>query len=357
MNGRERIKHHLHRRAPDRIGFYESMMWAETYERWYGEGYPRGVRAWDFFEFDLRRVYVLPTFNFPDTLVEDQAESQIRRDANGALYRMGKGLRSDASGIEYLDYLIKTRDDWEEHCHCLQVGEDRFTGYWRDQYAECRSRGLYVFLSTRQPLWAALNKVGLVRFMELMYDDPGWVHDMVGAHLQFLLDAVEMAEGIGCPVDGVYMTNGTSMKGRSLLSPQFFWEFGAAYDKILVDRLAEKDMEVMLHFDGNFAQLLDETVRSGVHAVAMIECRAGMDVIQLKQQVGDRLAFMGNIDVDVLSTGDRERIEEEVRTKVLAAKEGGGFIFHSDGSIPPTVSFVDYLFAYDLARCIGWYEK
>jgi len=124
-----------------------------------------------------------------------------------------------------------------------------------------------------------------------------------------------------------------------------------------VDRLAERDMEVMLHFDGNFSQLLDEVVRSGVHAVSMIECRAGMDVIELKGQVGDRLAFMGNIDVDVLSTGDRGRIEEEVRTKVSAAMEGGGYIFHSDGSIPPTVSLSDYLFAYNLARRIGWYEQ
>lgn len=355
MNGRERIKRLLSLQEADRIGFYESMLWMETYERWYAEGYPRGVQHWDYFDFDLRRVYIRPSFGLEDVLVEDRGDRELRRDCNGALYLMSKGIRADASGLVFLDYMIKTRDDWEQHKHLLTPGEERFDAYWQSEYARCREKGLYIFLSTRQPLWAAMNKVGMVRFMELFFDDPEWVHDMVMAHTQFILDCIDMADELGYPVDGVYMTNGTAMKTGSLLSPDTYWEFGAAYDKLLVNRLNEQDRHLMLHFDGNFWQLVDATVRAGVHAVAMIECRAGMDVVRLKEMVGDRLAFLGNIDVDVLSTGDRDRIEQEVRTKVTAAMPGGGYIFHSDGSIPPTVSFQDFLFAWNLAREIGTY--
>ncbi|MEI6499654.1 MAG: uroporphyrinogen decarboxylase family protein, partial [Armatimonadota bacterium] len=65
--------------------------------------------------------------------------------------------------------------------------------------------------------------------------------------------------------------------------------------------------------------------------------------------------FFGNINNDVLARGDREEIREEVTSKVLAAKPGGGYIWHSDHSVPPTVSLASYRYAVELAREFGQY--
>ena len=352
MNGYERTKKHLCLEEADRIGFYESTVWPETLERWGGEGYPEGVSPDEYFDFDLRRLRIYPTFGFEDVLIQDEGDRELRRDVNGNLYRIAKHA---ASAIEHVDYLIKTRDDWEAHQGRLAVTPARFDQHWIEGYAESRKREQYVFLSIRQPLWAAMNKVGLVRFMELMYDDREWLHEMLQAHLRFIFELLDLAQAREYLIDGVYLVNGTTSRKGSIISPADYWELGSAYDKILVDRLREEEKELMFHYDGNFWEVLDETIRSGVHGIGMIECRAGMDVVDLKKEAGDKLAFMGNIDVDVLATGDREAIEAEVRRKVSVAMEGGGYIYHSDGSIPPSVSFQDYMFAYDLAREIGRY--
>ena len=65
---------------------------------------------------------------------------------------------------------------------------------------------------------------------------------------------------------------------------------------------------------------------------------------------------MGNIDVTVLNTGNRDAIAREVRGKVggMVAR-GAGYCFHSDHSISPDVGFEDYRLAVELARECGAY--
>jgi uroporphyrinogen decarboxylase len=82
---------------------------------------------------------------------------------------------------------------------------------------------------------------------------------------------------------------------------------------------------------------------------------AGLDVRELKPRYGPRLILYGNIDVRKLS-GTKADIEEEIRTKLPLAKAGGGYIYHSDHSVPHTVSFENYCFAVDLLRRYGSYE-
>jgi len=40
--------------------------------------------------------------------------------------------------------------------------------------------------------------------------------------------------------------------------------------------------------------------------------------------------------------GDPAAMEAEIRDKLLQARVGGGYIYHSDHSVPPTVSWERY---------------
>ncbi len=46
-------------------------------------------------------------------------------------------------------------------------------------------------------------------------------------------------------------------------------------------------------------------------------------------------------------------MEDEIQTKVTAAMKDGGYIYHSDHSIPPGTSPDTYQFGLDLVREIG----
>jgi uroporphyrinogen decarboxylase len=53
---------------------------------------------------------------------------------------------------------------------------------------------------------------------------------------------------------------------------------------------------------------------------------------------------------------NRQQIATEIKSKVLAAKQGGGYIYHSDHSVPPTVSFDDYKHVMELLDRYGRYD-
>ena len=81
-----------------------------------------------------------------------------------------------------------------------------------------------------------------------------------------------------------------------------------------------------------------------------------MDVVELKDLYGDDLSFMGGIDVRVMASPDPADIEEEIRVKIGHAKQGGGYIYHSDHSVPDNVSYEQYCRVIELVHEYGSYD-
>jgi uroporphyrinogen decarboxylase len=80
-----------------------------------------------------------------------------------------------------------------------------------------------------------------------------------------------------------------------------------------------------------------------------------MDLVQLKKDFGDELAFMGGIDVRAMANPDPGVIEREINTKIPFAKKAGGYIYHSDHSVPDNVSFEQYERTLQLVKQYGTY--
>ena len=96
-------------------------------------------------------------------------------------------------------------------------------------------------------------------------------------------------------------------------------------------------------------------VEAGFACLNPLEVKSGMDVIELKREFGDKLTLMGGIDVRNMAADDPAEIEEEIRTKISVAKVGGGYIYHSDHSVPDNVSFEQYKRVMELVREYGSY--
>ncbi len=60
---------------------------------------------------------------------------------------------------------------------------------------------------------------------------------------------------------------------------------------------------------------------------------------------------MGGIDVRTFT--DPARAEHEIRTKITVAKRGGGYVYHSDHSVPDNVSYDQYLHVMDAVHRYG----
>jgi uroporphyrinogen decarboxylase len=111
----------------------------------------------------------------------------------------------------------------------------------------------------------------------------------------------------------------------------------------------------MLHSDGHVTPLIPSFLEAGFAGLHPLEAKAGLDVRELKAQYGGRLVLLGNVDARALA-GTRAEIEAEIAKKVAGAKDGGGYIYHSDHSVPNSVSFDNYSYAIELVKQYGSYE-
>ena len=66
-----------------------------------------------------------------------------------------------------------------------------------------------------------------------------------------------------------------------------------------------------------------------------------MDLRKLMLEYGEQLVFFGNISAAAMS-GPSEPLKAEIREKLALGCERGGYIYHSDHSVPPEVSFARY---------------
>jgi uroporphyrinogen-III decarboxylase len=57
----------------------------------------------------------------------------------------------------------------------------------------------------------------------------------------------------------------------------------------------------------------------------------------------------------VMGSNDKAKIEHEIASKFAAGKATRGYIYHSDHSVPPTVSWKTYQFVLEMVEKYGWY--
>ena len=93
--------------------------------------------------------------------------------------------------------------------------------------------------------------------------------------------------------------------------------------------------------------LIPDIIATGFDCLNPLEVKAGMDLVTLKRDYGERLCLMGGISAPGMA-GAPEDVERDIRDKLSVAKRGGGFIFHSDHAVPETVGLDQY------SRVVAW---
>ncbi len=171
-----------------------------------------------------------------------------------------------------------------------------------------------------------------------MVTDPGLLADMSRAHVDLVIQTLDIARGFGMQPDGLFMVEDLGMNTGLQFSPKSYDAVLFPQHRRLGDYLHQHGIHYFIHTDGDIRRLIPRLIDAGIQVLQPLEARAGLDVRKLKGEYGQALAYMGNIDVEKMSASPAE-LEEEVRSKLEAAMPGGGYIYHSDHSVPPTVSF------------------
>lgn len=191
------------------------------------------------------------------------------------------------------------------------------------------------------------------KFLMMMYDDPEFLHAILGAYTKRAIDYGRILISAG--VDAVQLNADYCFNTGPWLSPSQFEEFILPYMRQHVIAFKEEGVFVLKHTDGNTWSLLDMMVDTGIDALHGIQPIVGMDIKRLKEKVGDRITLFGAIDGSTLIDGTPEDVTRDVEYCLKYAAPGGGFVLTTSNSVQSGTKLENYLTMLRVARQKGTY--
>jgi uroporphyrinogen decarboxylase len=340
----------LQHREGDRVPVSD-FPWGTTEERWHGEGLPTGVSAADHFGFELWGFWADSSLQLETRTLEDTDRYTVATGADGQTVRNWKGRTTTP---ELVDFAVTSAAQWAEVRSRMEYNDRRVD--WaaaRAGYERARARGQFTYLAWGPGFTKVCNMVGPERCLMAMVEDPGWVKDMFMTDARLCAAIAEEVLGRGLDVDGGWIFDDLGFKLKGFFSPDLYRQLLQPAHRLICDVMKRHGKPMILHSCGYVTEFVPLFIEAGFDCLQPLEVKAGNDLLALKQRYGGRLALMGGIDARAMADPDPAVIEREIATKVPLARQGGGYLFHSDHSVPDNVSFQQYCRVMELAARYG----
>lgn len=353
MNSRERVQALLRHEIPDQMGLFEHF-WPETITKyWSVQGYPKDADPQVYFNFDLRfcnlGINSEPLIG-PPVIVEQNERWRVVRDGRGATLKYWQ----EKSGTpEHIGFDCTSPERWREVYRPRLLDFDRARlpdiAEAKKSLETAREDGRFAIAGNLFVFELMRATIGDQNFLPALLMDPDWIRDFCQVYLDLYRTHYEVLfREAGLP-DGLLIYEDFGFSNGLFCSPDIMRELVIPYEKQLVGFFKDYGLPVILHTCGDIRKAMPLIIEAGFDCLQPMEAKAGCDVVEFAETYGDRLAYMGNINVVELLTNDPVRVRREIEHKVREmGRRRIPYFFHSDHSIPPEVTMETYRLALDI---------
>ena len=348
MTGRERFIGAIERTPIDRVPRSDAF-WEETQNE-YGKS---AAELSEEFDFDTVMLALDNSMRFPTKKIDLGKQEEIW-DRYGFHAKRNKGR----STLGYLEFATADPDDWEKYKDQFKVDKDGESRVVRDSFflrtepapdwktavqqmnEATEKSGKFRMINFYGPLEGTWRHHGLENTLADLIAEPEMIDDMFDRVTNVSLEALSYALELGLKVDGIWLVEDLGSTRAPLFSPEHYRKLLKPYHRKIFGFCREHGIRSIMHSCGDVSAFIPDLIDAGLDVLQSLQANTTLNVVELKKKYGDRLSFMGNISVRKMAEGgDAIRTEME---KVRLAKEGGGYIYHSDHSIPPEVTYEKY---------------
>lgn len=347
MNGYERFMTALRREQPDRVPLWELIVNDPTLSSQGATSLEEFVELEDLDAITVFEDMPLRPANPSETASGAEEHHHVVDD-------WGITWGTTEHGIPYpVTGPIRSAEDLKNY-RPPDPDEDHRLKTLRSAVQRFKGRKAIVFLTHDGFEFPHYLRGGMDRLLIDFVESPELVHSLAEITLDFKIRLMRRAIAIGA--DAVVSGDDYASRSGPLMSPRYFREYVLPYLKRSVEAAHDAGALYIKHTDGDIWRLLDLFVEAGVDAVDPLEPIAKMDIGQVKQRYGDRLALVGNIDcTQLLPYGTEDEIVEAVKETIAKAAPGGGYIMASSNSLHPGVKPENYRTMAAAARRWGQY--
>ncbi len=277
---------------------------------------------------------------YTETEIEDNAEHRLWKDELGRTMKLPKGRATLALP---LDYPVHTMDDWMAIRPWYEFSEARLDADWEGAAKHLLEADRVVCVGIPGGYDEPRQLMGDAALAMAFYEAPELVHDMIETITETVLAVLDSVSKV-IPIDIVSVHEDMAGKNGPLVGPQQVGEFIAPYYRKVWELLESRGTRIFdQDSDGDMRPLLDVFVNAGVNCMHPMEPAAGMDILEIREQYGKRLAFYGGLDKYALQRGE-EAIAEELENKIPPMVQSGGCVLGLDHRIPPGTPLEAYRF-------------
>jgi len=365
----DRMNKALRHQEPDRVPVSD-FFWGSFLKRWRQElGLAPGTDIYRYYDLDW--IVTIPNMDpriRPFETLSENEEEVVVRTGFGAVIRkkfdqpMPAFLRFETDSIEKLE-AFEFDDPWDQR-RFFSAGDNQIAGvgdgFERNSPAWVETvKSLYpdfpVYGSVCEGHESLWRIIGSENVMLWIGEYPDRVGRCVERICEFALELTKaQIQAAGGLLDGMVIWGDVAYKKGTFFSPAYWRKYFKPGVKAIVDYCHSQRLPVIYHGCGNVNRIFEDFIETGIDAYNPLEAKAGLDVVDLRRRFGHRIAFCGNMDVQLWAQGTHEELRRSVLTKLNAAK-GGGYIFQSDHSVPSNVSAGNYEYVLNLVRQHGKY--
>jgi hypothetical protein len=273
-------------------------------------------------------------------VLEENEQFIISRDELGRTMKLAKGISTLALPM---DFPVKNMDDWLRIKPWYEFSEARFDENWEAIAQRYIAEDRVVCVGIPGGFDEPRQLLGEEELCVSYYTQPELIHDILDTMGQ---TAVQVLERVAAKVQIDLLSVHEDMAGRAgpLAGPKQVDEFIKPYYRRVWDCLAERGAQLFdQDSDGDMSSVIPSFLAAGINCMHPIEPVDNMDIVELRAQYGQRLAFYGGIDKHVLRQG-KEAIAAELEHKVPPMVKSGGCVLALDHRIPNGTPLENYRF-------------
>lgn len=280
-----------------------------------------------------------------EEILETTADHILARDKYGRRVKLPIGYATLALP---LDYPVTDMAGWLKVKPHYEFSEDRFTPGWEAVAREHLAVGRVVSVSIPGGFDELRELMGDAEACMAFISQPDLVADVLNTLAETAYRVLDRVSST-VQVDQLQVHEDFAGKSGPLIGPRQVRRFIQPYYRRAWDLLASRGARLFwIDSDGDIAPILPDLVDAGINVIFPVEPVGRMDMVQLRQEYGTRLAFIGGLDKHVLRRS-RAEIRAELEYKLPPLMETGGCMFGLDHRIPNGTPLASYRYYVETA--------
>ena len=275
-----------------------------------------------------------------EVILEETDEYMIARDNKGRRIKLPKGYAT--LGLP-LEYPVQTMDDWLKLKPQYEFSEQRFTPGWEEVARQAQAEGRVVTIGIPGGFDETRELMGDGDLCIAYYEQPELVHDMLDTIAETAYRVLDRVSSV-VQIDELDVHEDLAGRSGPLIGPRQMREFVVPYYRRIWDMMHARGTRIFrCDTDGNVDAIIPDFIAGGINLLWPMEPAAGMDIVKVREQYGQQLAFVGGIDKHVIRRSQDE-IVAELEYKIPPMVRSGGCVLGLDHRIPNGTPIANYRF-------------